>query len=111
MEFADGETLRSYRHRLLLVIDELAALGKLTQLQDGLGYLAGYGITAFLFLQDKIQLEDIYGDKQTIFAGCQVRLACAPNTLETAKDISAMTGVTTVKRQTVNYSGRAWPQP
>ncbi|NMV39931.1 type IV secretory system conjugative DNA transfer family protein [Ralstonia insidiosa] len=106
MEFADGESVRSFRHRLLLLIDELPTLGKMSQLQEGLGYIAGYGITAFLFVQDTIQLEDVYGENQTITSGCQVRVAYAPNTLRTAKDISAMTGVTTVKRQTVNYSGK-----
>ncbi|MCY0853056.1 type IV secretory system conjugative DNA transfer family protein [Cupriavidus sp. D39] len=106
MDFADGESLRSFRHRLLLLIDELPSLGKMDQLQDGLGYLAGYGITAFLFAQDTIQLVDAYGENQTITSGCQVRVASAPNTLATAKDISAMTGITTVKKQTVNYSGK-----
>lgn len=106
MEFEDGRSVKDYRHRLLLLVDELASLRKLDVLQDGLGYLAGYGITAFLFVQDTIQLKDAYGDKETITAGCQIRLCYAPNTLETAKDISAMTGITTVLKQNVSYSGK-----
>jgi type IV secretion system protein VirD4 len=106
MDFEDGRSVKDYRHRLLLLVDELASLRKLDQLQDGLGYIAGYGITAFLFVQDTIQLKEAYGDKETITAGCQIRLCYAPNTLDTAKDISAMTGVTTVMRQNVSYSGK-----
>lgn len=105
MEFEDGRSVKDYLHRLLLLIDELPSLRKLEQLQDGLGYLAGYGITAFLFVQDAIQLKEVYGDNETISAGCQLRIAYAPNTLQSAEDISQRTGVTTVKRQNVSYSG------
>jgi type IV secretion system protein VirD4 len=105
MEFMDGESVKDYRHRLLLLIDELPSLKKLEQLQDALSYMAGYGITAYLFVQDTIQLEDVYGDKETISAGCQLQIAFAPNTLETATKISKKTGVSTRKKQSVSYSG------
>ncbi len=105
MAFEEGKSVKEYRHRLLLLIDELASLKKLEQLQDGLSYIAGYGITAFLFVQDRIQLREAYGDNETITAGCQLRIAYAPNTIETAEDISKMTGMMTVKRQSVSYSG------
>lgn len=105
MEFEDGSSAKSYRHRLLLLIDELASLKKLDQLQDGLSYIAGYGITAYLFVQDIIQLKEAYGDNETITAGCQLRVAFAPNTVQTAETLSTMTGITTRKRQNVSYSG------
>ncbi|TCK31935.1 type IV secretion system protein VirD4 [Paraburkholderia sp. BL8N3] len=105
MGFEDGRGVKDYRHRLLLLVDELASLKKMEQLQDALSYMAGYGITAFLFFQDWIQLRDAYGDKETITAGCQLRIAYAPNTIDTAEDVSKMTGITTVKRQNVSYSG------
>lgn len=105
MDFEEGRSVKGYKHRLLLLVDELASLKKLEQLQDGLGYIAGYGITAFLFVQDTIQLKEAYGDNETITAGCQLRLAFAPNTLQTAEDLSKMTGVSTVSRQNVSYSG------
>ncbi|MDR5776996.1 MULTISPECIES: type IV secretory system conjugative DNA transfer family protein [unclassified Caballeronia] len=105
MGFEDGRGVKDYRHRLLLLVDELASLKKMEQLQDALSYMAGYGITAFLFFQDWIQLREAYGDKETITAGCQLRIAYAPNTIDTAEDVSKMTGITTVKRQNVSYSG------
>lgn len=106
MKFEDGESARSYMHRLLLMIDELPALKKLEVLEDGLGYIAGYGITAYLFIQDKPQLIKSYEQNQSIISGCHVRITYAPNTLETAEEISKMTGVTTVKKQSVSYSGK-----
>lgn len=105
MEFDDGQNAKNYLHRLLLLIDELPSLKKLEILQDGLSYIAGYGITAFLFAQDTIQLKGIYGEKESITSGCQLRVAFAPNTLETAQNLSSMTGITTRKRQNVSYSG------
>lgn len=105
MDFEEGRSVKGYKHKLLLLIDELASLKKLDQLQDGLSYIAGYGITAYLFVQDTIQLKEAYGDNETITAGCQLRLAFAPNTLATAEDLSKMTGQSTVSRQNVSYSG------
>jgi type IV secretion system protein VirD4 len=105
MAFEDGAGAKSYLHKLLLLIDELPSLRKLDQLQDGLSYIAGYGITAYLFVQDLIQLREAYGDNQTIAAGCQVKIAFAPNTRETAEELSTMTGLSTQKRQNVSYSG------
>lgn len=108
MHFAGGTSVQGFKHRLLLLIDELPALKKLSVLQEGLGYIAGYGLKCFLICQDLIQLEDAYGDKQTIVAGCRVRIAYAPNTQETADKLSAMTGKTTVHEESVSSSRSAW---
>jgi type IV secretion system protein VirD4 len=107
MEFEDGRSIKSYRHRLLLLIDELPSLKKLDVLQDSLAFLAGYGITAFLLAQDANQLcsNEAYGQNETISAGCQLKIAFAPNTLKTAEELSNMTGKTTRKRQSISYSG------
>ncbi|MGS0741099.1 type IV secretory system conjugative DNA transfer family protein [Glaciimonas sp. GG7] len=99
MQFAGGAPVQSYKHRLLLVIDELPSLRKLTVLQEALGYMAGYGMKCYLICQDIIQLEDAYGDKQTIVAGCHVRISYAPNTSETAEKLAAMTGKTTITEE------------
>lgn len=106
MKFVDGASAKGYLHRLLLLVDELPSLRKLDALQDGLGYIAGYGLTAYLIIQDLPQLLEAYGDKQTIVSGCHVRIAYAPNTVDTAEMLSKMTGTTTVEKQTVGYSGK-----
>lgn len=108
MHFSGGTSVQGFKHRLLLLIDELPSLKKLSVLQEGLGYIAGYGLKCYLICQDLIQLEDAYGDKQTIVAGCRTRIAYAPNTQETADKLSAMTGKTTIIEENVSKSQDAW---
>jgi len=107
MSFEDGKSVRGFKHPLKLIIDELPTLRKMEAIEDGLGFFAGYGITAMLFVQDIIQLESdkAYGKNQAIMAGCHVRVAYTPNTVETAEVISKYCGTTTVKMENVTYSG------
>lgn len=109
MRFEDGRSAASYMHRLLGLIDELPSLRKLDVLQDALAYAAGYGITFDLIIQDLPQLKDAkdgYGENQQIVSGCHVRIGFTPNTLETARVLSEMTGQGTVNHQKVHYSGK-----
>ncbi len=95
MEFEDGRT-RLPTHRVLLLLDEFPALGKLPALQQNLGYLAGYGISCFLVVQDLAQLRGIYGQDEAITPGCHYRVAFTPNMPETARTLSALCGEMTV---------------
>ncbi len=108
MKFAGGTSVQGYKHRLLLLIDELPSLRKLSVLQEGLAYIAGYGLKCFLICQDLIQLEDAYGDKQTIVAGCHTQIAYAPNTQQTADMLASMTGKTTIIEDSENKSQDSW---
>ena len=56
MDFDEGPHTPRYRHRLLLMLDEFASLGRLDFFQTQLSYLPGYGIKAFLIVQDLSQL-------------------------------------------------------
>jgi type IV secretion system protein VirD4 len=44
MEFENGRPKPTYKHKLLAMIDEFPALGKLDILQESLAFVAGYGI-------------------------------------------------------------------
>lgn len=105
MRFEDGGSAKSYLHRLLMMLDELPSLRKLDCIQDGLAYVAGYGIQLYLIFQDTVQVKEAYGDKESVVAGLQVKVFYAPNKAETAEEISKMTGKTTVSKQEVSYSG------
>jgi len=85
-----------YRHRLLLLLDEFTSIGKLEIFEKALAFMAGYGIKAFLIVQDITQLQKDYGKENSIMGNCHVRIAYAPNTTETAKVLSDMLGKTTV---------------
>jgi len=105
MRFEGGTSIEGYKHRLLLMIDELPSLRKLDVLQDGLAYIAGYGMKALLVIQDRVQLKEAYGDKESVSAGCHVQIVYAPNTLDEAKPLSEMLGKKTVEYESKNHSG------
>jgi type IV secretion system protein VirD4 len=105
MDFAGGRTVVGYRHPLLLMLDELPTLGRMDVLQTALAYLPGYGIQAYLIVQDLTQLAHAYGRYESIISNCHVRVAYAANKVETAKLISDMAGTMTVHKQTRTYTG------
>src|ERR1700680_2889292 len=57
MEFENGRPKPTYKHKLLGMIDEFPALGKLEILQESLAFVAGYGIKCYLISQDINQLK------------------------------------------------------
>jgi type IV secretion system protein VirD4 len=105
MEFEDGATRINYRHRLLLMIDEFPSLGRLEIFERALAFMAGYGVKAYLIVQDLAQLQKEYGKDESIVSNCHVRIAYAPNKVETAKVLSEMTGKTTVIEKKTTLSG------
>jgi type IV secretion system protein VirD4 len=105
MKFKSGRAVVNYRHRLLLMLDEFASLGRLPVIEEALAYIAGFGIKAYLIVQDLPQLVAAYGPNQTIFSGCHIRVAFAPNTMETARLISDCLGKRTVQVQNLSYRG------
>jgi type IV secretion system protein VirD4 len=52
---------RSRRHRLLLMLDEFPALGRLDFFESALAFMAGYGIRSFLIAQSLNQIEKATG--------------------------------------------------
>jgi type IV secretion system protein VirD4 len=105
MEFRDGRSIAGYKHRLLLMIDEFPSLGKLEIMEEALAFIAGYGLKAYLICQDVSQLQKAYGREESIISNCHVRVAFAPNKIETAKVLSEMCGTMTVFKVQRNYSG------
>ena len=104
MSFGGGTSVANYTHPMLMVIDEATSLKKLPILQEALGYVAGYGIRMFFLVQDIVQIEELYGDKQSFDSGAESRVAYAPNKVETAEKLARMTGKTTVIEETANKS-------
>lgn len=107
MEFdSTGASKSRYPHRLLLLIDEFPALGKLDVFEEALAFIAGYGLKALLIVQDLSQLQKAYTRDESIISNCHVRIAYAPNKIETAELLSKMTGTTTVAHTQRSYSGK-----
>ena len=93
------------RQRLLLMLDEFPALGRLDFFESALAFMAGYGIKAFLIAQSLNQIEKAYGQNNAILDNCHVRVCFATNDERTAKRISESLGTATETRAMRNYAG------
>lgn len=93
------------RPRVLLMLDEFPALGRLDFFESALAFMAGYGLKAFLIAQSLNQIERAYGQNNAILDNCHVRVAFATNDERTAKRVSEALGTTTEQRSMKNYAG------
>jgi ParB/RepB/Spo0J family partition protein len=93
------------RHRLLLMLDEFPALGRLDFFESALAFMAGYGIKSFLIAQSLNQIEKAYGQNNSILDNCHVRVNFATNDERTAKRVSDALGTATEMRAMKNYAG------
>ncbi len=98
-----GSTVR--RHKLLMMLDEFPALGRLDFFETSLAFMAGYGVRAFLIAQSLNQIEKAYGQHNSILDNCHVRIAFATNDERTAQRVSDALGVATEQRAMRNYAG------
>jgi type IV secretion system protein VirD4 len=96
---------KSSGRRLLLVLDEFPALGRLEFFETSLAFMAGYGVRAFLVAQSLNQIDRAYGVNHAILDNCHVRVAFAPNDERTARRLSEALGTATEIRRHKNVSG------
>ena len=99
------EDLKVRGHRILLMLDEFPALGRLDFFELALAFMAGYGLKSFLIAQSLNQIEKAYGPNNAILDNCHVRVAFATNDERTARRISDALGTATEMRAMKNYAG------
>ena len=104
-ESLDGSDGIARKHKLLLMLDEFPALGRLDFFESALAFMAGYGLRSFLIAQSLNQIEKAYGPNNSILDNCHVRVAFASNDERTAKRISDALGTATELRAQRNYAG------
>jgi type IV secretion system protein VirD4 len=104
MEFQNGEQVQKYNHRLLLMLDEFPSLGKLQIFEEALAFIAGYGLKAYLIIQDIAQLHKIYSKEESITGNCHIKIAYATSNPETARYLSETSGTTTVVKESASIS-------
>jgi len=81
--------------------------------EKALGYMASYGVKALIIAQDISQLNKEYSKENSLMANCHIRMAYAPNTIESAEMISKMLGETTVVKKDISTSsdpGAIWSE-
>ncbi|WP_374636118.1 conjugal transfer protein TraG [Agrobacterium salinitolerans] len=93
------------RYRLLLMLDEFPALGRLDFFESALAFMAGYGLKSFLIAQSLNQIEKAYGANNSILDNCHVRVSFATNDERTAKRVSDALGTATEMKAMKNYAG------
>ena len=93
------------RYRLLLMLDEFPALGRLDFFESALAFMAGYGLKSFLIAQSLNQIEKAYGPNNSILDNCHVRVSFATNDERTAKRVSDARGTATEMKARKNYAG------
>lgn len=90
------------RHELLLMLDEFSSLPALPIVQQSMDVMPGYGIKAFIVLQDYETLKRLYTESETISSNCKVTVAYTPGKYKTAELLSSMVGMTTVQEKTLS---------
>lgn len=106
MTYDDGRSKTAHKHRLLMMNDEFASLGRLDIFEKAMAYIAGYGIKAVIIAQSLEQIKKAYTREENILANCHIQIAYAPNSFETAEWLSKMTGQTTVIKEQITTSGK-----
>src|ERR1700744_3033134 len=93
------------RRRLLLMLDEFPALGRLDFFESALAFMAGYGIKSFLIAQSLNQIEKAYGPNNSILDNCHVLVSIATKDERTSKRVSDALGTATEMKALKNYAG------
>jgi type IV secretion system protein VirD4 len=79
-ESLDGSDGIARRHRLLMMLDEFPALGRLDFFESALAFMAGYGLRAFLIAQSLNQIDKAYGSNHSSLDNCTCALPLRPTT-------------------------------
>ena len=90
---------RKPRRSALFLLDEFAALGKLSVVEQAFGLMAGFGMQIHAILQDLSQLQDLYNRRwQTFMGNAAVVQIFGTRDLLTAEYASKLAGQTTVEK-------------
>jgi len=86
------------KHQCLLLLDEFTAMGKVDIIAKGVGYMAGYNMRLAIVIQDKKQLEAVYGpeDAHNIISNMGAVIYFTPAQISEAEEYSKMIGNDTV---------------
>ena len=98
--------VRTWKHRLLSVLDEIAWFGYTRAIDKGIAVKAGYGMKDLLVAQDFESLFDVYGQHTAIWGNCRMKIFFAPDNDLTAKRISQnLLGESTVEQPVIHQGG------
>jgi type IV secretion system protein VirD4 len=87
---------------VMILLDEVAALGRIPILSEAIAYVPGYNVRVVMVFQTPSQLREVYGveNAKTMMKSLGARIVYAPKDFDDAKEISDELGFTTVRVQT-----------
>lgn len=92
---------KTLKYQCLLIMDEFTAIGKVNMIQKAISYQAGFNMRVMTIIQNKSQLEDVYGKSGalTLMANHALMIMYAPSPVvqSDANEYSEMLGYQTVK--------------
>jgi type IV secretion system protein VirD4 len=90
------------KYQVMMLLDEVAALGRIPIIAEAISYLPGYNVRVVLVIQTPAQLREIYGahNAETMLKSLAARIVFAPKDYPDAREISDELGFTTVKVKT-----------
>lgn len=92
-------------HPVRFILNEFAALGKLSTVETAFGTMAGLGVQLWAITQDLSQLKRLYGAEnwQTFVANAGVFQYFGSRDYDTAKYAEHLCGLTTLKKRSVSF--------
>ena len=97
-----GENI-AFKHKLLLVLDELTAIGRVDMLHKLIPLIRGWGMKALIIIQDMKQLKATYGENNSFLGNIATTLYYTTNDVDTAKYVETRLGNKTEKIVTKSY--------
>lgn len=100
------ESNPTLKHKVLLCMDEFAAVGELPSFKRGIGYFAGYGLTVLTIIQTPAQLSDIYGPDgaAAYMDNAGVEIVFTPKSLKEARNLSDRFGTHAMESRSTSKS-------
>jgi type IV secretion system protein VirD4 len=104
---ASMASLTDWRHRQLVLLDEVTTLRRFPLLADGFDFAAGYGIKMLLITPSLNRIVATHGPYHNFFEGAHTRLIFPPNTRRMASQLAPEAGDWVVtKARTSQQVGR-----
>ena len=104
----DYQNQIGHRHKMLMLLDNLAAFGKIDIFEKSVGYAAAYGIKMVYTFPSMWALNTLYGETNGILSNCNTQIFGVSDDKLTAQYVSEVCGKTTVKQRSqgkVSYEG------
>lgn len=105
MDYTGNTNKVKFNHRLLMLLDEFPAIGKMEILEKAIGFVAGYGMKMMLVVQSLDQLNKIYSENNMFMGNCQVQVFYTANDNKTAEYISKTIGQETIIQKNTSSNG------